>query len=299
MTVAALKTAAFCNGVSQLHGNVSRKMWHNVWPNLPESEVPIAAITNGVHPASWISHDMKELYESYFGPMFTERPGAPEVWDKVDQIPDVELWRIHNKRRERLIFFARKRLKEQLRRRGATQLDIQRADQYLDPHTLTIGFARRFSTYKRGALLFHDLDRLAEIMNNPQRPVQIIVAGKAHPLDNPGKEIIKEIVQYAADPRFRNRIVFLEDYDINVARYLVQGADIWLNNPRRPQEASGTSGMKAALNGGLHFSILDGWWAEGYTEQRGFKIGNGEELDNPRYRTSWSLRPSTILSAAK
>ncbi|MBD3256855.1 alpha-glucan family phosphorylase [candidate division GN15 bacterium] len=282
MTVAALKTAAFCNGVSQLHGRVSRKMWHNVWPNLPEEEVPIRAITNGVHPASWISHDMKELYESYFGPMFTERPGAPEVWDKVDQIPDVELWRIHNKRRERLIFFARKRLRTQLLRRGATQLDIQRADQYLDPHTLTVGFARRFSTYKRGSLIFQDAERLASIINNEQRPVQIIIAGKAHPLDNPGKEVIKEIIQLAAEPRFRNRIIFLEDYDINVARYLVQGADVWLNNPRRPQEASGTSGMKAALNGGLHFSVLDGWWAEGYSEDNGFKIGNGEEYDNPK-----------------
>ncbi len=282
MTVAALKSAAFCNGVSELHANISRDMWHHIWPNLPREEVPIRAITNGVHPFSWVSHDMKELYESYFGPKFMERPGAPEVWEKVHRIPDFELWRVHSKRRERLIFFARKSLKAQLARRGASQIDVQRAEQYLDPQALTIGFARRFSTYKRGNLIFRDLDRLAKIINNEKCPVQLIVAGKAHPLDNPGKEIIQDIVHKASDPRFRNRIIFLEDYDINVARYLVQGADIWLNNPVRPQEASGTSGMKAALNGGLHFSVLDGWWAEGYDEQVGFKIGNGEEYDNTK-----------------
>jgi starch phosphorylase len=280
MTVAALKLAAFANGVSQLHGGVSRKMWHNIWPNLPENEVPIRAITNGVHPSSWISHDMSELYESYFGPRYVERPGAPEVWKRVNKIPDAELWRIHNRRRERLVFFARKRLKQQLMRRGASQFQIQQAEQILDPQVLTIGFARRFSTYKRGNLIFSDLNRLEKIINNKDHPVQIVVSGKAHPLDNPGKEIIKQIVSFASEERFRNRIIFLEDYDINVARYLVQGADIWLNNPRRPQEASGTSGMKAALNGALHLSILDGWWAEGYDDAAGFKIGNGEEYDN-------------------
>ena len=280
MTVAALRSAAFSNGVSELHGRVSREMWHNIWPNLPSEEVPIRAITNGVHPASWISHDMKELYESYFGPRFVERPGAPEVWQKIQSVPDVELWRLHSKRRERLVYFARKRMKSQLQRRGATQGEIQKADQYLNPQTLTIGFARRFSTYKRGNLIFHDLDRLERIITNEKQPVQILIAGKAHPLDTPGKEIIKEIVEFARQPRFRNRIIFLEDYDINVARYLVQGADVWLNNPRRPQEASGTSGMKAALNGVINLSVLDGWWAEGYDPDNGFKIGNGEEYDN-------------------
>jgi starch phosphorylase len=282
MTVAALKSSAFCNGVSQLHGSVSREMWHNIWPNLPSQEVPIRAITNGVHPASWISHDMKELYESYFGPRFVERPGAPEVWQKVQKIPSVELWRVHTKRRERLVYFARKRLKTQLQRRGATLGEIQKADQYLDTQALTIGFARRFSTYKRGNLIFYDADRLEKIICNEDHPVQIMVSGKAHPLDTPGKEIIKQIVDYAGQPRFRNRIIFLEDYDINVARYLVQGADVWLNNPRRPQEASGTSGMKAALNGVVNLSVLDGWWVEGYDDESGFKIGNGEEYDNVR-----------------
>ncbi|MEW5994007.1 MAG: alpha-glucan family phosphorylase, partial [Candidatus Zixiibacteriota bacterium] len=245
MTVAALKLAAFTNGVSLLHGQTSRRMWHNIWPNLPVEEVPIRAITNGVHPSSWISHDMGELYESYFGPRYVERPGAPEVWQRVHKIPDSELWRVHNRRRERLVFFARKRLKQQLTKRGASQLDIQRADQILDPQIMTIGFARRFSTYKRGSLILSNPDRLEKIINNEQRPVQIIVSGKAHPLDNPGKEIIKQIIGCAREERFRNRIIFLEDYDINVARYLVQGSDLWLNNPRRPQEASGTSGMKA------------------------------------------------------
>ena len=280
MTVAALKLSAFANGVSQLHGRISRQMWHNIWPNLPTEEIPIGSITNGVHPSSWISHDMSELYESYFGPRYVERPDSLEVWQRVHKIPDAELWRIHNRRRERLVFFARKRLKQQLTRRGASQIDIQRAEQILDPQILTIGFARRFSTYKRGNLLFSDIDRLEKMINNQERPVQVIIAGKAHPLDSPGKEIIKQIVGYASEERFRNRIIFLEDYDINVARYLVQGVDVWLNNPRRPQEASGTSGMKAALNGALNVSILDGWWVEGYSDETGFKIGNGEEYDN-------------------
>ncbi len=280
MTPAALRCSAFANGVSKLHGKVSREMWHIMWPDLPAEEVPIRSITNGVHPSSWISHDMKDLYLSYFGARFVERPGAPELWERVHRIPDVELWRVHNRRRERLVFFARKRLKQQLQRRGATQIEIQGADQFLDPQILTIGFARRFSTYKRGHLLMHNLDRLERIINNKERPVQVIISGKAHPLDNPGKEIIREIIMHISEERFRHRIVFLEDYDINVARYLVQGSDIWLNNPRRPQEASGTSGMKAALNGALNLSILDGWWVEGYSEETGFKIGFGEEYEN-------------------
>ncbi|MEE8575805.1 MAG: alpha-glucan family phosphorylase, partial [candidate division Zixibacteria bacterium] len=280
MTIAALKTSAFCNGVSELHGQVSREMWHNVWPDLPVEEIPIKSITNGVHPQSWISHDIRELFESYFGPQFTERPGSPEFWEKALIIPDVELWRIHNRRRERLVFFARKRIKQQLIRRGASQLEIQQAEQMLNPSTMTIGFARRFSTYKRGNLLFSDLERLAAIVNDPNRPIQVIISGKAHPLDTPGKEIIKEIVDYSVRDEFRHRIVFLEDYDINVGRYLVQGADVWLNNPRRPQEASGTSGMKAALNGVLNLSILDGWWVEGYDDSTGFKIGNGESYES-------------------
>lgn len=279
MTVAALRTAAFANGVSQLHGHVSREMWHNIWPERPAEEVPIKSVTNGVHPKSWISHDMSDLLESYFGTRFHEDPGNAEMWESALKIPNAELWRVRNKRRERLVFFARKRLKEQLARRGASQMEMQRADQVLDPQVLTIGFARRFSTYKRGNLIFSDPARLEKIISGDQ-PVQLIVAGKAHPLDTPGKEIIKSIISIASQERFRDRIIFLEDYDINIGRYLVQGADVWLNNPRRPQEASGTSGMKAAMNGGLNLSILDGWWDEAFDDNSGFKIGNGEEYDS-------------------
>jgi len=280
MTVAALKTAAFNNGVSKLHGRVSRDMWHNIWPELPREEIPISSITNGVHSASWISHDMKELFDSYFGPAWADNAGDLGVWSQVSKIPDAELWRIHNRRRERLVFFARKRLKQQLTRRGASQLVIQRAEQILDPQILTIGFARRFSTYKRGGLLFSDMERLVKMVSDSDQPMQLLIAGKAHPLDNPGKEIIKEIIGHTTKDNLRNRVIFLEDYDINVARYLVQGADVWLNTPRRPQEASGTSGMKAAMNGVINLSILDGWWVEGFSDDTGFKIGNGEEYES-------------------
>lgn len=284
MTPAALKLTAFCNGVSKLHGEVSRKMWHNIWPGLHAEEVPIGSITNGVHLRSWLSHDIVDLFDTYFGPKFTRQPSQFSDWEKVYKIPDAELWRMHQKRRERLVFFARKRLKSQLARKGASDLDIKRADEILDPRVMTIGFARRFSTYKRAFLLFKDEKRLEELLCNPDRPVQIIVAGKAHPLDNPGKEIIKQIIDLGSLEKFRKKIVFLEDYDINVARYLVQGVDVWLNTPRRPQEASGTSGMKAAANGAVNVSILDGWWCEGYTPQTGFKIGNGEEYEDTVYQ---------------
>lgn len=284
MTAAALKLSAFANGVSKLHGEVSRKMWRNIWPNLPIEEVPITSITNGAHLRSWLSHDMVDLFDTYFGPKFTKQPSAFEDWQSIHKIPDAELWRAHQRRRERLVFFARKRLKEQLQHRGASAHDIKMADEVLDPQILTIGFARRFSSYKRAFLLFRDIDRFRRLISNPEMPVQFIIAGKAHPLDNPGKEIIKSILKISSEDEFRRRIVFLEDYDINVARYLVQGADIWLNNPRRPQEASGTSGMKAAINGAVNVSILDGWWCEGYSPEVGFKIGNGEEYDNAEYQ---------------
>ncbi len=284
MTVAALKLAVFNNGVSELHGHVSRKMWHNIWPNLPTEEVPITSITNGAHLRSWLSHDLVDLFDTYFGPKFTKQPSSFQDWPSIMKIPDGELWRVHQRRRERLVFFSRKRLKNQLIRRGGSEPDVRKADEVLDPRVLTIGFARRFSSYKRAFLMFKDVERLNKLVNNPEHPVQFIIAGKAHPLDNPGKEIIKSILAIASQERFRRRIVFLEDYDINVARYLVQGADVWLNNPRRPQEASGTSGMKAAINGALNVSILDGWWCEGYSPDNGFKIGNGEEYENIDYQ---------------
>jgi starch phosphorylase len=284
MTSSALKLIAHCNGVSKLHGEVSRKMWHNIWPGLPTEEVPITSITNGVHIRSWMSHDMVDLLDTYFGPKFTKQPSRFEDWESIHKIPNEEFWRVHQRRRERLVFFARKRLAKQLQRRGAGLAEQKAAEEILDPRILTIGFARRFSTYKRAFLLFSDEDRLNKIINNPDYPVQILLAGKAHPLDNPGKEIIKKILKITTSDKFRRRIVFLEDYDINVARYLVQGVDIWLNNPRRPLEASGTSGMKAAANGAVNVSIMDGWWCEGYDPKLGFKIGNGEEYENAEYQ---------------
>jgi starch phosphorylase len=286
MTVLALKLANLSNAVSKLHGVVSRKMWKGIWPELPDTEVPITAITNGIHTPSWVSPDMTQLYDRYLGGRLDGRPTAPEanVWKRVESIPDAELWRTHERRRERLVAFCRKRLKVQLKNRGALPAEIARADEVLDPEALTIGFARRFATYKRGTLLFRNLDRLAAIINHKDRPVQIIYAGKAHPKDHGGKELIAEILQFARRPEFRRRVVFLEDYEMNVARYLVQGVDVWLNNPRRPLEASGTSGMKVAANGGLNLSILDGWWIEGYQGDNGWAIGAGEEYTDLTYQ---------------
>lgn len=277
MALLAMRLANKINGVSQLHARVSRRMWQDAWPQLPVSEAPILGITNGIHARSWISHDMADLYDRYLGPRWIERPADQEVWQRVMRIPDEELWRTHERRRERLVAFARRTLSKQLEQRGSRPSEIRRAEEVLDPEALTIGFARRFATYKRGTLLFHDLERLARIVGDRDRPVQIIFAGKAHPKDNPGKELIRQIVHHARRPEFRNRIVFLEDYDMVVARYLVQGVDVWLNTPRRPHEASGTSGMKATANGALNLSVLDGWWDEGYTPETGWAIGRGED----------------------
>jgi starch phosphorylase len=284
MTVLAIRLANTTNGVSKLHGSVSRKMWKNIWPDLPDAEIPIVSITNGVHTRSWVSPDMMQLYDRYLGIQWEERPADHSVWKRVEHIPDAELWRTHERRRERLVAFARRRLKAQLKRRGATPAEIARADDVLDPEALTIAFARRSATYKRATLIFRNLERLAAIINDKDRPVQILFAGKAHPRDHGGKELIAEILHTARRPEFRRRVVFLEDYDINVARYLVQGVDVWLNNPRRPLEASGTSGMKVCCNGGLNLSILDGWWVEGYTGDNGWAIGAGEEYTDLHYQ---------------
>ncbi|OWK43705.1 Glycogen phosphorylase [Fimbriiglobus ruber] len=284
MTVLALKLANTSNGVSALHGTVSRKMWTDIWPTLPTSEVPIGSITNGVHTQSWLAPEMDQLFDRYLGVQWEAKPTDFAVWKKIENIPDAELWRTHERCRERLIAFARSRLKSQLRRRGAPPSEIQAADEVLDPDALTIGFARRFATYKRGDLVFRDAARLAAIVNNAKAPVQIVFAGKAHPKDNGGKELIAKVVQQARRPEFRHRIVFLEDYDMNVARYMVHGVDVWLNNPRRPLEASGTSGMKAAANGALNLSILDGWWVEGCDGDNGWAIGAGEEYTDLHYQ---------------
>ena len=290
MTVLALRLAASSNGVSKLHGKVSRKMWKAIWPGLPEDEIPIGHITNGVHFRSWISYEMNQLYDRYLGPQWREEHADGKLWRRVESIPAEELWRTHERRRERLVAYARRCLKAQLARRGASPSEIDAAGEVLDPDALTIGFARRFATYKRAALLLRDPERLERILNQPGRPVQVVFAGKAHPRDDAGKALIQQIVKAAQSKEFRRRIVFLEDYDMAVARYLVQGSDIWLNTPLRPLEASGTSGMKALANGALNFSTLDGWWDEawqtGAGEKRfvGWAIGHGEDYDNGAYQ---------------
>lgn len=284
MTVLAIRLSNYRNGVSKLHREVSRGMWKGIWPAFPERDVPIVSVTNGVHIPSYISQEMADLYSRYLGPRWIENPDNQKVWERVDLIPDTELWRTHERRRERLIAFARRRVREQLLRRGELPSEIKRAEDVLNPEALTICFARRFATYKRGDLLFRDAKRLAGILNDPERPVQIIFAGKAHPQDMAGKAIIKTIVQHVREETFRYRVVFLEDYDMNIARYMVQGADVWLNTPRRPMEACGTSGMKAVANGALHMSILDGWWAEGYSPGAGWAIGAGEEYEDTQYQ---------------
>lgn len=284
MTILAVKLSNVSNGVSALHGEVSRKMWKGLWPGLPVSEVPITSITNGVHTRSWLAPEIWQLYDRYLGVQWEDRPTDHSIWKRVENIPNAELWRTHERRRERLVVFARNRLRAQLERRGAPPSEIARAEEVLDPETLTIGFARRFATYKRGNLIFRNLERLIQIVNDKDRPVQFVFAGKAHPRDHGGKELIAEIIHTCRRAELRRRLVFIEDYEINVARYLVQGVDVWLNNPRRPLEASGTSGMKVCVNGGLNMSILDGWWCEGYTGDNGWAIGAGEEYTDLTYQ---------------
>jgi glycogen phosphorylase len=284
MAVLAIRTASAVNGVSRLHGRVARAMFQELWPGIPVDELPIGHVTNGVHPQSWISEEIGKIYDRYLGPGWAEQPGDTRVWNRSEQIPDEELWRTHERRREHLVGFARKRLALQLRLRGAGFQEVAAAEQALDPTALTIGFGRRFATYKRATLLLRDAARLERILNAPGRPVQIVFAGKAHPRDEPGKELIRQIIQCARQTEFRSRVLFLEDYEQIVARYMVQGVDVWLNTPRRPLEASGTSGMKAAFNGALNISILDGWWDEAYTPSTGWAIGQGEEYTDDDYR---------------
>jgi glycogen phosphorylase len=290
MTILALRMASFSNGVSRLHGEVSRCLWRELWPDVPEEEIPITHITNGVHFQSWISQEMDYLYERYLGPSWRDQPADQNVWRRIESISAEGLWRTHERRKERLVTFARKRLQKQLQHRGVSQAEMESAEEVLDPEALTIGFARRFATYKRGTLLLRDKNRLANILNDPKRPVQVIFAGKAHPRDDAGKELIRQIATLAREPQFRRRIVFLEDYDLSVARYLVQGVDVWLNTPLRPNEASGTSGMKAIANGVMNMSTLDGWWDEAYRSRNpdspliGWAIGQGESYSDQEYQ---------------
>lgn len=280
MPALALGLSSFSNGVSKLHGSVSRGMWHTLWPQLLREEVPITSVTNGIHNRSWISHDLGDLLDRYLGPKFMDNPEDKDIWENVDEIPDGEIWRTHATRRERLVFFIRKRLREQLTRQGAGSVAVKMAEEVLSPDVLTLGFARRFATYKRANLILKDPERLKRILTDPEKPVQLIFAGKAHPADAQGKELIKSLVHFGRRSDLRSRVVFVEDYDINVARYLVQGVDVWLNTPVRPMEASGTSGMKAASNCVLNLSVLDGWWAEGYEPSVGWSLGGGEHFDD-------------------
>ena len=277
MTVIGLKLSRRANAVSALHGNVSRRMWAHLWPWRVEEEIPIGHITNGVHVPSWLAHPMQLLYDKYLDPNWQHHMGSPEVWQKVYEVDPGELWETHNALKSRLIEFIRRRMSRQCRRRNEDEAVVEAARNALDPSALTIGFARRFATYKRADLFMRDLDRLAALVGDTNRPVQFIFAGKAHPADEPGKRLIQRISNLRHDPRFAGRVVFIEDYDINVARHLIQGVDVWMNNPRRPLEASGTSGQKVVFNGGLNCSILDGWWAEAFNGRNGFGIGIGSQ----------------------
>jgi starch phosphorylase len=276
MTILALKFSAFANGVAALHGVVSRDMWKGLWPGLPLDEIPIKHVTNGVHPRTWISSPMLDLLDRYFGPRFEDKPTEITIWDRIERISDEELWRTHERRRDRFVAFVRERQRDHYKRIGATSRQSAAAEDALSPYALTLCFARRFATYKRGNLLFRDPERLLRLLKNTEQPLQLVFAGKAHPHDIPGKELIKTIVHFAAQNDVQSRIIFIENYDMTVARYMTSGGDVWLNTPRRPLEASGTSGMKAAMNGVLNCSILDGWWDEAYNPNVGWAIGHGE-----------------------
>jgi starch phosphorylase len=280
MTVLGLKLARRVNAVSSLHGEVSRAMWKGLYPNRPEDAVPIGHITNGVHVPSWLAPQMCRLYDRHLGVDWQHHSSWPKTWEKIEGVDDGELWETHLALKAQLVDFARRRAREQAERRSESPETLKKLGKVLSPDALTIGFARRFATYKRANLVLADIERLASMVNDPKCPVQFLFAGKAHPHDEPGKRVLQQIAEMMRDSKFSNKFVFIEDYDINVGRYLVQGVDVWLNNPRRPLEASGTSGQKVVLNGGLNLSVLDGWWAEAYDGQNGFAIGRGRTHSN-------------------
>jgi len=280
MTVLALRLSRRANAVSALHGEVSRAMWTGLYREKVEDDVPIGHITNGVHVLSWLAPQMVRLYDKHLGTGWHQRSSEAKIWLGIENVDDGELWETHLNLKSQLIDFVRRRAVEQAARRGESPEVLQRLERVLSPDALTIGFARRFATYKRANLILSDIERLASMVNDPNRPVQFVFAGKAHPLDEPGKRMLQQIAEMMRDPKFRDKFVFVEDYDINVGRHFVQGVDVWLNNPRRPLEASGTSGQKVVLNGGLNLSVLDGWWAEAYDGMNGFAIGSGRTHSN-------------------
>ena len=279
MPILALRASEGRNAVSELHGRVSRRMWNDLWPERAEDEVPITHVTNGVHTPTWLGRRLGALYAAHFGEDWLEHLDDPEMWERIGQIPDVDLWDVRQHLKRKLIFYMHERVRERWMKGGFHPVQVVASGALLDPYVLTIGFARRFATYKRAALVLSDVDRLLRIINQPNQPVQIIFAGKAHPADEPGKMLLQEVYRGVKRAESGGRLVFLEDYDINLARYLVQGVDVWMNTPRRPNEASGTSGMKAAVNGALNFSVLDGWWREAYNGNNGWAIGEDADLD--------------------
>jgi starch phosphorylase len=277
MTVLAMAGSERHNGVSQLHGKVSREMWHWLWPDRKSEDVPISAITNGVHTGTWLAAELGAFYEEVLGKDWYAHVDDPAMWEALRAAPADKLWTLHTNLRHDMVAFARKRTEARLLRLG----EQPAVWPILDPEALTLGFARRFATYKRATMIFTDKDRLKKILNDPKRPVQLVFAGKAHPADVPGKQFIQQVYWLAKEAGFNGRVIFLEEYDMHVARYLVHGADVWLNTPRRPYEASGTSGEKAALNGLPNLSVLDGWWAEGYNGKNGWAVGEAKDYTNP------------------
>ncbi|KPL82204.1 alpha-glucan phosphorylase [Thermanaerothrix daxensis] len=284
MPVLALRLSDHANAVSELHGEVSRRMWNFLWPDRRPEDVPIIHVTNGVHTPSWLARRLRLLYERYLGPDWLEHLDEPELWDRIASIPDHELWAVRQHLKRKLALYVNERARQLWMRGNVHPSQVLASGVFLEPYSLTIGFARRFATYKRATLILRDYERLLRIITNADMPVQIIFAGKAHPADEPGKLLIQQVYRAVKDPRAAGRLVFLEDYDINLARLLVQGVDVWLNNPRRPNEASGTSGMKAALNGVLNFSVLDGWWREAYNGANGWAIGEDADPVDPAHQ---------------
>jgi starch phosphorylase len=277
MSLLAIRCSSRINGVSELHGEVSRRMFAQLWPDRPVDKVPIASITNGIHTSTWLARRLGDLYDRYLGPEWRHNIDDRALWDKIRDVPDSELWAVRRHIKRQLVSFVRERARSLWSAGQAQAIQIVAGGVLLDPYTLTVGFARRFATYKRASLLLRDVKRLVRLINDPARPVQFIFAGKAHPADDPGKRVIQELYRFIKEYSLSGRMVFLEDYDMNVARHLVQGVDVWLNTPRRPLEASGTSGEKAGVNGVLNFSVLDGWWCEGYNGENGWAIGSDTE----------------------
>ena len=280
MGILALKVAGKKNGVSKLHGAVSRELFGEVWPDIAANESPIGYVTNGIHTCSWLDPNLKKLYNKYLMPYWQDHIQSDAVWEKVKNIPNDKLWDVHQRRKEKLLRLVRQNTTERLRRSGYSYEEINSIVSKLDVNTLTIGFARRFATYKRATLIFKDLERITQILNNSDKPIQLIFAGKAHPADKEGQDLIKYIHEVSMMPQFKGKIFLLENYNIAMSRYLISGVDVWLNNPRRPMEASGTSGQKASVNGVINFSVLDGWWAEGYNQENGWTIGTNAEYDS-------------------